>query len=140
MPRVVVSFKNTEEDRELYREITSASDKSAYVKDIMKAYKKLIYQGNDSATVFKTNVINSNDTSEKVDTEMTGQDYDNTFNVVEIEDIANEESVDAEILVEDEVVGESEEEVKVEVEPIKEISSKSQIPTKIKRRLNSHPY
>lgn len=41
MPRIVVSFKNTEEDLNLYDEIMKASDRSAYVKDILKAYKRM---------------------------------------------------------------------------------------------------
>lgn len=41
MPRVVVSFKNTEEELALYKEIMKASDRSAYVKDILKAYKRM---------------------------------------------------------------------------------------------------
>lgn len=41
MPRVVVSFKNTEEELALYEEIMKASDRSAYVKDILKAYKRM---------------------------------------------------------------------------------------------------
>jgi hypothetical protein len=39
--RIVISFKNNEVDNELYKEICEASDKSAYVKDILKEYKKL---------------------------------------------------------------------------------------------------
>lgn len=39
--RVVVSFKSTEEDQELLREISESSDKSAYVKDRLKKLKKL---------------------------------------------------------------------------------------------------
>lgn len=41
MPRVVVSFKNTKEELDLYDEICKASDRSAYVKDILKAYKRM---------------------------------------------------------------------------------------------------
>lgn len=36
MPRITVSFKHTPEDLELYNEIMRHSDRSGYVKDVMK--------------------------------------------------------------------------------------------------------
>ncbi|QAT40812.1 hypothetical protein [Clostridium sp. JN-9] len=34
--RLIISFKNTPEDNKLYEEIQKHSDKSAYVKDVLK--------------------------------------------------------------------------------------------------------
>lgn len=41
MPRITVSFKNTEEDLKLHEEICKHSDKSAYIKDRLRKLKKL---------------------------------------------------------------------------------------------------
>lgn len=38
MPRITVSFKHTPEDLELYNEIMRHSDRSGYVKDVMKGH------------------------------------------------------------------------------------------------------
>lgn len=40
MARIVVSFKSTKEDQDLYDEICNNSDKSAYVKDKIREYNK----------------------------------------------------------------------------------------------------
>lgn len=36
MPRITVSFKNNEEELELYKEIKKHSDRSGFIKDILK--------------------------------------------------------------------------------------------------------
>jgi hypothetical protein len=38
MPKITISFKHNKEDLELYNEIMKHSDRSAYVKDIMKGH------------------------------------------------------------------------------------------------------
>ncbi len=38
MPKITISFKHNKEDLELYNEIMKHSDKSAYVKDILKGH------------------------------------------------------------------------------------------------------
>jgi hypothetical protein len=38
MPKITISFKHNKEDLELYNEIMRHSDRSAYVKDIMKGH------------------------------------------------------------------------------------------------------
>lgn len=42
MPRVTVSFKHTKEDLELYNDIMLHSDRSGYVKDILKGRTTII--------------------------------------------------------------------------------------------------
>lgn len=39
MPKLVISFKNNEEELELYNEIIKHSDKSAYVKDVLRGLR-----------------------------------------------------------------------------------------------------
>lgn len=41
MPKLVISFKNNEEELELYNEIIKHSDKSAYVKDVLRGLRTL---------------------------------------------------------------------------------------------------
>lgn len=36
MPKLVISFKNNKDELELYNEIIKHSDKSAYVKDVLR--------------------------------------------------------------------------------------------------------
>lgn len=38
MPKITVSFKHSKEDLELYNEIMKHSDRSGYVKDVMKGH------------------------------------------------------------------------------------------------------
>lgn len=38
MPKITVSFKHNQEDLELYNEIMRHSDRSAYIKDILKGH------------------------------------------------------------------------------------------------------
>lgn len=38
MPKITLSFKHNKEDLELYNEIMRHSDKSAYIKDILKGH------------------------------------------------------------------------------------------------------
>lgn len=53
MPKITVSFKHSKEDLELYNEIMRHSDRSGYVKDIMK--------GNTSTQVNKPKEEDSED-------------------------------------------------------------------------------
>jgi hypothetical protein len=38
MPKITISFKHNKEDLELYNEIMRHSDRSGYVKDVMKGH------------------------------------------------------------------------------------------------------
>ena len=42
MPKITLSFKHNREDLELYNEIMRHSDKSAYIKDILKGNKTVV--------------------------------------------------------------------------------------------------
>lgn len=53
--RLIINFKNTEEDYDLYKEITSHSSISGYVKDSLRELKKLKEKENEKCQKEKEN-------------------------------------------------------------------------------------